>query len=285
MMMSPGAITATPTTAEYIPTEAQQAGRWATDALTTSPGAKTSSLYTGRARDAGARWMNDGLTTSMDAIAATPEAARYGDDFLTTSPGALTRQTHQRGPESMRRSTLPSVLELEHLTGRREPSADPQMSHRTGYGHETPVHTVHSRPPGPSPATGSVRSSVTTRSPRLLSPGAHQKLGRMSVATARYQSKRADRLGVTSRQKEEGGTFAEMPLKGVTGFKRFYQTWRPFIVAASSLVSALLLTISLQNNPGPVSRYVIVQSGGFDKTPPNIGRVGFGVNGWCPLDG
>ena len=284
MMSSPGAMTATPRTA----TSGQQRGQWATDGLTMSPGAITSSPYTGQAQEYGraaqAQWAENGLTSSPGAISATPRKAVFGQTDLTTSPGGITPATQDRSKyESLRRSTLPSVLELEHLTrSKQDPFPDPGgASLRGGYGQATPVHTV-----GQSPGADS-SSPRSARSPRLLSPAAHEKLGRMSVATARYSEAtgRHKKKHLAFKETEGGSNLAELPVKGVSGLRRFYLTWRPFIVATLTLVSALLLTISLQNNPGPVSRYIIVPADAFVKSPSNIGQVGLGVNGWCPLDG
>lgn len=253
LMMSPGAMTATPRTNVSGQAQSQTHGQWVDNGLTMSPGAMT----------------------------ATPQTAMYGANGLTMSPGAITPKTQGRY-ESVRRSTLPSVVELGHLTGhKQDPFADPSgTTHRRGYGQQTPVHTVSQSP-------GAGLSPRAINSPRLLSPGEQQKLGRMSVATARYLDNTSSRAKKAPPfdPYEMSDDVAALPKRGVTGSLRFYSTWRPFIVAALSLVSALLLTISLQNNPGPVSRYIIVPSRGFSKSPSNVGDIGLGVNGWCPLSG
>jgi hypothetical protein len=283
MISSPGAMTATPRTAY----SGDQGGQWATNGPTMSPRAMTSSSYT--ADDRGhdptnqAQWVTNGLTMSPGAMTATPHQAVFGQTDLTMSPGAITPLIQDRAKyETLRRSTLPSILELEHLTRNKEdPFADPEgATQRKGYGQGTPTHIVRR-------SVEILPSPTSARSPRFLSPAAQEKLGRMSVATARYPHTASSRIqkAVVFNSDEKGLNLAKLPVKGVTGFKRFYLMWRPFIVAALSLISTLLLTISLQNNPGPVSRYVIVPSGGFVKSPSNIGDVGLGVNGWCPLNG
>lgn len=220
---------------------------------------------------------------SMSGTGSIMIPPQYGNG-MTTSPGLMTpysadgKQEHGAYHDasrdslgkyaSIRKSTLPSVLELEHLTKNMDPN----------------------RKLGSKDVDGSNPFADTT-SPRLMSPAAQQRLGRMSVAPARYNSpttpfKEKQSRDVTSPRRGSGIKIPRSAvIKTTGGLSRFYQTWRPFINPALGLVSALLLTISLQNNPGPMSRYLKVPVGAFAVSPRGVGAVGLGVNGWCPLTG
>lgn len=220
------------------------------------------------------------MVMSPGMMTGTPRASGFGLGYVD-SPGEMTPAIQaQGGKGNSRKSTLPSVLELEHLTGRtaQNPFANGQTQRRP-YEPQTPSHTIGGSASSSSPRIG--------QSPTLLSPAAQQRLGRMSVATARYTAgKKRVASGLMDDKGTEGGNLdlTALPLKGATGMTRFYLTWRIFIAPAPCLTAALLITISLQNNSGPVSRYVTVRSGIFTKSPNGVRDVGLGVNGWCPLE-
>lgn len=246
-------------------------------------------------------WGVGGLVASPGAMTATPARSVFGDhhrvkasdagvvtrresDYrlgYVNSPGELTPASRgSNGRDSARKSTLPSVLDLEHLTQTRgeDPFAD-GATHRRPYEQQTPSHNADGFEHNATPLMG--------QSPKLMSPAAQQRLGRMSVATARYTANRKKQISGLfddGHTRSDGRDLADLPLKGASGAARFYLTWRIFIAPALCLTAALLVTISLQNNPGTVSRYVSVPSGVFTKSPSGVGEVGLGANGWCPLD-
>lgn len=251
-----------------------QDGDWGVGGLVASPGAMTATPARSVAGD-DHHWVK-----ASDAGDVTRRASDYGLGYVA-SPGELTPVSRgSSGRNSGRTSTLPSVLELEHLTQTRgeDPFAD-GATHRRPYEQQTPSHNANGFEHNTTPLMG--------QSPKLMSPAAQQRLGRMSVATARYtasRKKQASGLFDDDRARSEGRDLADLPLKGATGVARFYLTWRIFIAPALCLAAALLVTISLQNNPGAVSRYVSVPSGVFTKSPSGVGEVGLGANGWCPLE-
>jgi hypothetical protein len=221
--------------------------------------------------------------TNSPATATALLPAQYGEG-VTASPGLMTPYTsdsteaggkdqpRQLGGsyDSLRKSTLPSVLELEHLTkGSKKKKRKSKNKNKR-----------NSQDP-----------FAENLSPDLMTPAAQQRLGRMSVAPARYRDE--DALGLPQEKRPRGSRspdsstkrMAAVPVKTIGGMSRFYQTWRPFVNPGLGLVSALLLTISLQNNPGPLSRYLKVPGGTFTVTPRGVTDVGLGVNGWCPLTG
>ena len=128
-----------------------------------------------------------------------------------------------------------------------------------------------------------------------MTPGAQQRLGRMSVAPARYSlhaKKKTESRSSKSSGSDEKSSLRPS-LKVGSRLKswqsnvvvRFYMTWRSFIVAALALISALLLTISLQNTQSEVSSVVKVQPRLFNVGAANPQPVGLGVSGWCQLAG
>lgn len=196
-----------------------------------------------------------------------------------TSPGKQAGHHH--------RSTLPSILDLEQLAAR------PKVAHRP--------HSAG--PPNMADSLERPRFALGrpgTDSPRLLTPEAQNKLGRMSVATARYSLPPNREGGRTrsnpSRTSEPHSTASKHSaihsLKATaSGWRRFkemgavkwYRTWRPFITAIHALLAALLLTIALADQSSGLGWVIKIQQGGL-ATMPAVGGFGLGVSGWCQLD-
>ena len=216
--------------------------------------------------------------------------------------GASNPQAHPHDPlsdqEIARRSTLPSILDLEHLTGGYHsaiPFADP-IVHRTAYKHGTPRHSLF--PPVPPIPEGETYKGDA----KLMTPGAHQKLGRMSTATARYslspekkhKARNSDSIPSSEDDRSDSRLRGAMPVQVAAGavskwrqqvVVRFYLTWRPFISAGLCLICALLMTIALQNSSNKINAVVKVQQGTFNISAAGPQAAGLGVNGWCQLGG
>lgn len=205
------------------------------------------------------------------------------------SPAFATAKTHVQ-PRSAplsgygkkhHRSTLPSILDLEHLAAR--PKEIDSRPHSAGV----------LDPPRPG------FDRMGAESPRLLSKEAHNKLGRMSVATARYSTPtRGDtsRSGSNPRSSNQDSTISvssairslKKPVGWLANFKnvgivRWYRTWRMFINAGHVLMGALLLTIALADSASGLGYLVKIQEGGLAGMPAD-GGFGLGVNEWCQLD-
>ena len=264
----------------------------------------------------------DGLVQSPGMMSATPTSSKWGQGGAPLlTPGMRTPGTphtpwsavlargnregrdsqeikqwgkEKRGTYTSRKSSLPSVLDLEHLTksskkdggGARDPFAD--TPNRTTTLPDPSTFPIPLTPPDGGSGDGGGQSTTN-----LMTPGAHQKLGRMSVAPARYtlpgQSSSPSRsLPHSTNGSSIPGSLTkvgQVGMVGGNGVKRTYLAYRPFITAGLCLIAALLLTISLQNTQGPVGRYVVVKQGAFSVSPSGVGDVALGVNGWCPLTG
>ncbi|WWD22346.1 hypothetical protein CI109_106837 [Kwoniella shandongensis] len=268
--------------------------------------------------------------------------------------------------DSGRKSTLPSVLDLEQLskprtmgqvsprqvmreatpTNEYDPFADPLIpqnhtvnhkDHRDpsqAYGSKrdraiNPQSDYSSHNAAPnlpssyfyshSPGLGSGPSSGNqTDSPKLISPEAQERLGRMSVAPARYSLPpsrkrrmkggkqklgRGFGLGLGGSSNEEGTpsqtsndnskshekTAAPAKRKSLldrirsSKIAKLHATYLPFLNPLNTLSSALMLTIATTSGGGSgMSEVVKVGKGVFEISRAGEGRdVGLGVGGWC----
>lgn len=169
------------------------------------------------------------------------------------------------------RSTLPSVLDLEHLTATApavDPFADPKNTNR--------ARRRTSYLPEPTPDPEAFRAS-----PDLLTPAAHQRLGRMSVAPARYTLPAARKDSDTSVPVPKSQSpVLTAPFSGWSKVRRLFQAYRPFVNAELTLISAILLIMSRQNGSG-LSNVVAVAAGAFSVDAANGAEVGLGAVGWC----
>jgi hypothetical protein len=189
------------------------------------------------------------------------------------------------GKKLQHRSTLPSILDLEHLAARPRTL----LHHASGRPHSAGV--VLDPPQIPFGRMGA-------ESPRLLTPEAQNRLGRMSVATARYSaplSRGTNDRSNPSRSSNPDSTISrtsvirslKKPASWISNIKntkvvRWYLTWRVFINAGHVLGAALLLTIALADPASGLGYVVKIKDGGLAKMPAD-GEFGLGVSGWCQL--
>jgi hypothetical protein len=180
------------------------------------------------------------------------------------------------------RSTLPSILDLEHLATIKpsinkagDPFADPSNG-------TTRIRKSYTAQHAPNPEAERPARSMPSSSPQdlqILSPSARSRLGRMSQGQP-----------LVSGPFKSISNSGESPLMVGLGLpktrwnqvKRAYLAYRPFINAGLSLICALSLTIGLQNGTA-VSRLVVVKKGGFMISAAAANDVGLGVSGWCAL--
>lgn len=145
---------------------------------------------------------------------------------------------------------------------------------------------------------------------RLLTPEAHQRLGRMSVAPARYPSRRSaispeDHQGINpyapdglkiqqhpTHQKAVGLALNLNPssenLSFISRLKstqigRLYVTYRPFILPLLSLIGAMLLTLALQGPESGIGGFVVLENGAMGGKALDGKAKGaiLGMKGWC----
>ncbi|ORX33590.1 hypothetical protein BD324DRAFT_217041 [Kockovaella imperatae] len=226
--------------------------------------------------------------SSLPQVVATPILARKHQGQVT--PVSEPRPEHI----AQRKSTLPSVLDLEHITGgglSPDAFAD-RFQQQQVLRHGVPRHSAF-------PAVPPLPVEEQPGDTNLMTAGAHQRLGRMSVAPARYSTtgrkkgKRKRSLMKSTGSDEHEKSPLRNSLRVSTRSQgwmtnpivRFYFTWRPFMTAALTLISALLLTISLQNAPSMISPLVKVQAGAFNVSAADPRPVGLGASGWCQLEG
>jgi hypothetical protein len=189
------------------------------------------------------------------------------------------------GKKLQHRSTLPSILDLEHLAARPRTL----LHHASGRPHS--AGDILNPPQLPFNRTGA-------ESPRLLTPEAQNRLGRMSVATARYSapsSRGPNDRSKPSRLSNSDSTISRTSV--IRSFKKpaswfsnirntkvvkWYLTWRVFINAGHVLGAALLLTIALADPASGLGYIVKIKDGGLTSMPAE-GGFGLGVSGWCQL--
>jgi len=251
------------------------------------------STYHEELKSAGTRHQSqlvDITEMSEDSRSRHSHAIPIEQDENPFSPAFATAHPHIQKPISKpisgygkkhHRSTLPSILDLEHLAARpRERDLRPQSAGGLD-------------PPRPD------FDRMGAESPRLLTPEAHNRLGRMSVATARYNSPsrgNTSRTGANPRSSNQDSTVSvssairslKKPVGWFGNFKkmgvvRWYMTWRIFINAGHVLMGALLLTIALADPGSGLGYLVQIKEGGLAGMPAD-GGYGLGVNEWCQLD-
>lgn len=280
-----------------------------------------SSTSQGRLISSRDNYFSNGLVQSPGAMTASPRTASYTLGYgLTQSPGLMSapiktpttpwtpsvgnhgsrrksRSSKSRSEVQghVRRSTLPSVLDLEHFAGGK-----PRRGSVNPFGDEHGVSGARQRisyrgettPTLFNDPRGDVNGMDGASSPNLMTPAAQQRLGRMSVAPARYTlPPRGESRGSVLSANEQDDTSglaklgAGVETVGKKGIARTSLAYSPFITAGLSLAAALLLTISLQNDPGTLSQYILVAPGGFAVSPNGVGSVGLGPSGWCDMSG
>ncbi|KIR98175.1 hypothetical protein L804_04637 [Cryptococcus deuterogattii 2001/935-1] len=220
-------------------------------------------------------------------------------------------------------STLPSILDLDHLV--KKPAASPAVKdqqhifnsyqnqphfqsrdpfadspnddasqddqgltrHRSPYAAQTTPDLTKTYNRGHGPGLGS--------SPKLLTPEAHQKLGRMSVATARYTLPPQRNPGKVLRLPFHNSRWSKgdhdnslPPLLSLSAPRHFYLTYRVFILPLLTLTCALILTMCNTTASSALSGFVKIGNGVFQgaqgggETGTGDGAA-LGVWGWCVL--
>ncbi|RXK39138.1 hypothetical protein M231_03643 [Tremella mesenterica] len=120
----------------------------------------------------------------------------------------------------------------------------------------------------------------------MMTPHQQQRLGRMSVAAPRYSlpPNRPNSGSVGNK------SFGKVLKRNATVTRwrkskigRMYLTWREFIIAGSSLICALLLTMGLQVSSMSVGKVVSVPGGAFVKAQGDGTEVALGFYGWCQV--
>ena len=229
------------------------------------------------AQSAQTGWYGEEMVMSPGAMTATPRTA--------PSPySAYDPQTRQSGYTEQRKSTLPSVLELEDLVkGNQAGESERGARQRAAYqAQPTPDHLGYTYDYDAA-APDRLASGM-----EIMTPDAHQRLGRMSVAPARNQDDQDEYWNEKDVSQEGQRNLAQdvkSAMAGRSGVVKGYLIYRPFISTILTIVAALLVTISLQNNPGKISRYIVLKDGSFAVYPSGVGDVGLGANGWCQVNG
>lgn len=237
----------------------------------------------------------------MFANAPGPTAAASFQSPPLSSISQSQANAHTRTMHKHNRSTLPSILDLEDLAARprlspsqRPHSADNAPRTGLGSGLKTGYSVDSLEPPR------GFGGRAGTDSPRLLTPEAQNRLGRMSVATARYSLPPKLRSGNPSRGSgsEKPRTHSTAALAAARSLKKpagwwknftqmgmvkWYRTWRPFITALHTLMAALLLTTAMADQNSGLGWLIKIQAGGL-ATMPATGGFGLGITGWCQLD-
>lgn len=257
----------------------------------------------------------------------TPAAYRDRDRNIMPSMIGARMDNDDEAPRDLsmaqRQSTLTSILDLDHLV--KKPAAPPAVNdeqhifnsyqtqphfqsqdpfadsptddapqddqgltrHRSPYAAQTTPDLTKTYNRGHGPGLGS--------SPKLLTPEAHQKLGRMSVATARYtippQRNPGKVLGLpfhNSRWLKCDDDNGLPPLLSLSAPRRFYLTYRVFILPLLTLTCALILTMCNTTSSSSLSGFVKIGNGVFQGAQGGSGTgtgdgAALGVWGWCVL--
>ena len=165
-------------------------------------------------------------------------------------------------------ASLPSVIDLEDLklsSAVANPFADPVVE---------PNRRRTSYLPEPTP-----NLQIERASPDFMSPAAHEKLGRMSVAPARYTLPPVQRDVSTNGSGDQASSLS-LPVSFGSKAHQYFYTYRPFINTLLSFICVIFLTLAVQTS-GTVSTIVIVQPGAFSVDAANGATVGLGAFGWC----
>lgn len=282
----------------------------------------------------------------LQRISAPPESVGYGrveyaidQGGVMDSPGEMTPAVYcdrdnmpsmvrvKAGPDfenprylpmTQRRSTLPSILDLDHLVKKaatptaikaepisesyqtqspfrpQDPFAD---SPTDGTPQEGQGLTRHRSPYAAQPTPDLTKAYNRNRgyspgaSPKLLTPEAHQRLGRMSMATARYtlppqrNPGRGLRLPFGKSEASKDNDDDSLPPHRVLSAPvRFYLTYRVFILPLLTLACALILTMCNTTSSSSLSGFLKIGNGVFQGAQGDTGKgdgVALGVWGWC----
>lgn len=257
----------------------------------------------------------------------TPAAYRDRDRNSMSSMIGARMDNNDEAPRNLsmaqRQFTLPSILDLDDLVKKpatppavkdeqhifkpyqtqphfqsQDPFADsptddaPQddqglIRHRSPYAAQTTPDLTKTYNRGHGPGLGS--------SPKLLTREAHQKLGRMSVATARYTVPPQRNPGKVLRLPFHNSRWSKgdddnglPPLLSLSAPRRFYLTYRLFILPLLTLMCALILTMCNTTSSSSLSGFVKIGNGVFQgaqggSVTGTEDGAALGVWGWCVL--
>ncbi|KAK6905109.1 hypothetical protein I204_07903 [Kwoniella mangroviensis CBS 8886] len=284
---------------------------------------------------------------SPGEITPTPGSNKHKNRSLpgTSYPsiGPLGNEREGRKGKNSRQSTLPSVLSLSHLTPYQPTVANPAPQlHKEGVGaigdwktsspdipgsddflsskqvidpfsHRNLHHSENGEPVQQEmhqrvPYSKSVTPDIHKQQTRLIGPKDQNKLGRMSVAPARYtlpplrksrldtgssdpstypdstnphpksKSTKSPSLSSIRQRTSISSHLQHSPLV------KFYMTYRPFISPILSLICALVLTVTHSiNSDSPIGNFLLVYKEVFDISRAGGTDVALGAWGWCQI--
>ncbi|WVQ76378.1 hypothetical protein IAR50_006043 [Cryptococcus sp. DSM 104548] len=238
------------------------------------------------------------------------ENIRYSDSSPILDRSSLNRVSHldeRRGSDEMverqRNSTLPSILDLHHLTRPRNSTSYSKSTSGPGSllrdGSDPPIQQIQR---AQEPASLTRRGPYTHEtspdvkntwkmnlgsggSPRLMSPEAQQKLGRMSMATARYTLPPQKKGGPKSSSRAPEETSSSIPLIARSSIGVFYLSYRPFMAPLLTLTCSLMLKITNSTSTSSVSQLLRIGQGIFKGSQGGGTGAGNGITlgawGWC----
>ncbi|WWC97157.1 hypothetical protein V866_004036 [Kwoniella sp. B9012] len=255
--------------------------------------------------------------------------------------GAVENEREGRKGKNNRQSTLPSVLSLSHLTPNQSKVANPApQAHNGGvrfigdwktplpdipgsdnflssiqvidpFSHPDLHHSenvgavqqeMHQRVPYSKRVTPDIHKQQT----RLIGPKDQNKLGRMSVAPARYTlppqrksrldtalsdlSTHPDSTNPHPKSTKSPSLSGIRPRTSILShlqhnpLVKFYMTYRPFISPILSLICALVLTVTHSiNSDSPIGNFLLVDKEVFDISRAGGTDVALGAWGWCQI--
>lgn len=209
------------------------------------------------------------------AVQRTPafEPKKKRDSKSSKRPRSSSTSMRQRFEKHTSQSTIPSVLDLADLTERNLPPDGTIDPDRT-----TSARRRSSYLPEPTPDLNRGKPP----SPDLMTPTAHQRLGRMSVAPVRYTlpARRAGSATPIGRRSPRSN--ASISVWGTV--RRYSAEYGVFLDPALTVTCAILLTMTLQVSSG-VSIFVEIPGGAFKVDAASGKEAGLGVKGWCQRGG
>lgn len=237
----------------------------------------------------GALMASPGMMSDIGTARAPPTAmtGRYSLQY-TAGPGTSQYGEDQRRP----RSELPSVFSLGQL---RHTAA--KMDH------VDPFHDVHASGPegmqqrrrysaAPTPGFNAVDAfpadqavPLGAEDAALMSPEAQQRLGRMSVAPARYPVSGGPESGVPGQSDRKPDHMHQVDDQSFWAkpFGKGLLIYRPHLDALASVLAACLLTVCLTGYKG-LGGLIEIKSSGFGYMRSKAGAgASLGISGWCEV--
>ncbi|TYJ54251.1 hypothetical protein B9479_005096 [Cryptococcus floricola] len=205
----------------------------------------------------------------------------------------------RRAIERQRDSTLPSIVDLQDLVRPKVSSSSSKSIVSPGSaGSDPPIQQMQQaqkpaitrRGPYTYETTPDANNTWKTNrvsggSPKLMSPEAQQRLGRMSMATARYtlppQRLGGSEFGPHGTRKAS----TSVPFMARSKIGVLYLSYRPFIAPLLTLTCALMLTITNSTSTSSISQFLKIGLGVFKGSQGGGTGAGNGITlgawGWC----